>query len=415
MTATNRTNPGGDPVALRAPKHLPLIYLAVFGGYTGQQILTPVLPPLARELSLSEFQLGLVLSASAVVVALISPVWGRCSDVWSRKSLLAGSLFGAAAGLLAFAVSAQTGISGLLATPVVFGLLLLTRGVLFGGALAALPVAAQSYVADVTPDEPTRIRGIARTGASLGLALVLGPGLGGVLGDFGLWVPLYVAPAVLTVVFLVVLFRLPREPRHVERRNPPRLHPFDRRVRSFLLVGLGIYLSISLLQLSIGFLIQDRLHLDGARTAAITGLVLLVGGLPMLLIQGLVVPKLGWSPVQLMRVGLPLAATGFALIIFVHNLPEILVAVMLSGLGHSLTVPGYTAAPSLSVGADQQGGAAALITSTNAVTLIVGPLVATALYQVGSGLPFVVGALVLGCLFVFLLVNRRMRTWSSQS
>lgn len=73
------------PVPVVGNRVLLLIYVAVFGGYTGMQVLTPILPPLARELRLTEFQLGLVTSAAAVTVAVVSPLWGRRSDQWVRK------------------------------------------------------------------------------------------------------------------------------------------------------------------------------------------------------------------------------------------------------------------------------------------------------------------------------------------
>ncbi|WP_154697098.1 hypothetical protein [Lentzea guizhouensis] len=68
-----------------------LVYLAVFGGYTGQQLLTPVLPPLARELRLSEFQLGVVMSATAAMMALTSSsgagavTCGAAGRCWSAR------------------------------------------------------------------------------------------------------------------------------------------------------------------------------------------------------------------------------------------------------------------------------------------------------------------------------------------
>ena len=53
------------------------------------------------------------------------------------------------------------------------------------------------------------------------------------------------------------------------------------------------------------------MHLDGATTAEHTGIVLPAGGLPMLLVQGFVVPKLGRTPLTLLRVGLPLTGVAF--------------------------------------------------------------------------------------------------------
>ncbi|GAA3617487.1 MFS transporter [Streptomyces chitinivorans] len=384
-------------------RRLLLVYLAVFGGYAGQQILTPVLPPLARELSMSEFQFGLVMSASAAVVTLISPWWGRRCDTRGRKPLLVVSLFGATAGLLAFAVSAHLGLAGLAGTTLTFVMLLLTRGILFGGALAALPVAAQSYVADTTPDEEARVKGLARVGAAIGLALVLGPGLGGVLADFGLAAALYLAPVLVLLPAVAVWSGLPRDARaRGPKTRAPWLSPWDRRVWPYLLAGVGIYLSVSMLQMSIGFLLQDRLGLSTRETAEISGYVLLAGGLPMLLVQGVLIPKLRWRPLRLLRVGVPLAAVAFVLIALADSLPLLFAATVLSGIGHSLAIPGYNSGLSLRVGADEQGGVAGLIASANGATLVIGPLAATTLYQAGVALPFVTGAAALGLLTVFL-------------
>ncbi|HWM36904.1 MAG TPA: MFS transporter [Streptomyces sp.] len=387
-----------------------LIYLAVFGGYTGQQVLTPVLPPLARELSLSEFQFGVVMSASAAVVALVSPWWGRRSDTHGRKPLLVVSLFGAAAGLLAFAVSAHAGLRGLTGVTLTLVLLLLTRGVLFGGALAALPVAAQSYVADVTPDEQQRVTGMARVGAAIGLALVLGPGLGGLLAEFGLIAALYLAPVLVVLPAFAVWGGLPDDaPAGGVKATAPRLSPRDERVWPFLLAGFGIYLSVSMLQMSVGFLLQDRLGLTTRETAELSGYVLLAGGLPMLLVQGLAIPYLKWRPLRLLRVGVPLTAAAFVVMVFADGLPLFFGATVLSGLGHSLAIPGYNSVLSLRVDADEQGGVAGLIASTNGFTLVLGPLAATALYQTGVALPFACGATVLGLLAAFLVLHPKVR------
>ncbi|GGO48615.1 MFS transporter [Streptomyces daqingensis] len=409
MTAASAhaTPPGSREPSRRG---FPLIYLAVFGGYTGQQILTPVLPPLARELSLSEFQFGVVMSASAATVALLSPWWGRRSDVHGRKPLLVVSLFGAAAGLLAFALSAHFGLRGLIGPVLTFALLLFTRGVLFGSALAALPVAAQSYVADVTPDEQTRVKGLARVGAAIGLALVLGPGLGGLLADFGLVSALYLAPVLILLPAFAVWALLPGDSRpEAGKGRAPKLSPLDGRVWPFLLAGVGIYLSVSLLQMSLGFLLQDRLGLSTTETAEFSGYVLLAGGLPMLLVQGLLIPFLEWRPLRLLRVGVPLTCGAFALMVSADSLPVFFAATTLSGVGHSLAVPGYNSALSLRVGADEQGGAAGLINATNGFTLVLGPLAATALYQAGATLPFVCGAAVLGLLAAFLVLHPGVR------
>jgi MFS family permease len=95
--------------------------------------------------------------------------------------------------------------------------------------------------------------------------------------------------------------------------------------------------------------------------------------------------------------------------VFADTLPVFLGACVLSGLGHSLAIPGYNSVLSLRVEADEQGGAAGLIASVNGFTLVLGPLAATALYQAGVALPFVCGAGVLALLTAFLVLNPGVR------
>lgn len=86
-----------------------------------------------------------------------------------------------------------------------------------------------------------------------------------------------------------------------------------------------------------------------------------------------------------------------------------IVASTLSGVGHSLAVPGYNSAPSLLFGPDEQGGVAGLIGSVNAGTLVVGTLAATALYELNPAAPFAVGAVALFAAALFSLLHPGVR------
>jgi hypothetical protein len=61
------------------------------------------------------------------------------------------------------------------------------------------------------------------------------------------------------------------------------------------------------------------------------------------------------------------------------------------------------------MGKEQQGGVAGLIASANGVTLTLGPLAATAMYQVGVTLPFAFSVGLLGLLLAFCLKHPGMR------
>ncbi|MBP2473457.1 MFS family permease [Crossiella equi] len=396
------------PADVRPVSLLP-VYLAIFGVYTGQQILTPVLPPLARELGLTEVQLGVVFSVAAGLVVVSSSFWGRLTEVRGRKPVLVACMLGAALGLALFTALATVGLSGTLSTTAVFVLVLLFRSVLFGFAWAGVPVAAQSYVADVTTGEQERVRAISKIGAAQGLSLVLGPALGGLLAAGGLLLPMYVAPVVIVVFACLVWLRLPREQRHTERVRPPRLSPFDARLWPFLLTSFGLFLSLGVMQITVAFLLQDTLRLSPEETAALAGVAMLCAGLPFLLVQAAAVPKLGWAPARLLRTGVAVAALGFLGIVLGSGLAVILAGLALVGVGLGLAVPGCTAAPTLLVAANEQGAVAGLGSAANAATFVIGPLIGTALYRLGPVYPYLTAFGVLALLFVFTLLHPGIR------
>jgi MFS transporter, DHA1 family, tetracycline resistance protein len=403
-------DPDGTSFRGGGPRILALPFLAVLGAFGSQFVVFPVLPPLARELGLSESQLGLVITLAAVAVFVFSPAWGRRSDAWGRKPVLVAGLLGSALALYAFAVVSQLGLSGALSVPALLALMLATRGVLFGVALSAVPVAAQAHVADLTSGERERTRGIAAMGAAQGLALVLGPAVGGLLaGVLGLLGPLYFAPSLVLLTAVLVWLLLPAPQRRRAGEAPPRLSPLDGRAWPFLVVGFGLFLSLSVVQITIGFLFQDRLRLSAEETAQAVGLGLFVAGLVLVLAQAILVPGLGWPPLKLMRSGMPVVAAGLATLALAQSFAPMAAGLALVGMGLGLAIPGYTTAPTLLVRADEQGGVAGLIAATNALTFVFGPLVGTALYELGPSYPYVVGALLISALFVFVLMHPSVR------
>src|SRR3712207_3649754 len=92
-------------------KALGLLFVAVFSALMSQFIFLPVLPPLARELGLSEWQAGLLITVAALAFFLGSPIWGRVSDVWGRKPVLLVGVVGVALSFYAFNFFAQMGRS----------------------------------------------------------------------------------------------------------------------------------------------------------------------------------------------------------------------------------------------------------------------------------------------------------------
>lgn len=400
------------PAATAAPTARPQIRLVlsgVFLAFLAQMTLNPIIAPLSREVGLAEWQIGLTISAAAIMVVTTSQFWGRRSQSLGRKPVLAAAFALATTTMALFALVSWLGMTGALAGTVLFGLFLLLRGVGFGAAIAAVPPTAQAYIADVTPDETARVKGMAGVGAVQGIAMVGGSVLGGTLSVFGLIAPLLAVPLLLAAGLAFIALRLRREPRHELIAAPARVSPLDPRVWPFLLAGFGMFTALGFIQVVTGFLVQDRLGLDAETTGLVTGGALLAAGLGMVAAQGVVVPRSGWPPRTLLRAGSLVAFAGFALLVPDLGAVPLIGAVMLIGLGLGTAMPGYTAGPTLLVDRREQGGLAGLIGATNGLTFVIAPTAGTALYTAWPVLPLLVATAIIAIVAVFLHLHPRFR------
>ncbi|MGW8380598.1 MFS transporter [Streptomyces sp. ODS28] len=382
-----------------------LVCLAVFGLMTGQQMVNPILAPLARELGFSELALGVVMFVGASGVVVAGSFWGRRAMAWGHRPVLLTSLIGATVGLLAFAVVAQIGLSGALPTAVAYALVILSRGLVFGLAWAATPVTAQSYVADMTTGEAERVRGMSIFSAAQGLGLAVGPAVGGLLSIGGLLPPMYVAPAILAVIAVLVALKVPKPEAHAKRPPMSKVSPFDRRMWPFLTIGFGLYLAMTIVLMTVGFLLQDRLGLGANETGTVTGMVTLAGAGMIVIVQVVAVPRLDWTSLRLMRVGALLMTLGMLVVAVAPSGLLIGVGVALLGAGLGFGMPGIMSAPSLLATPTEQASVAGLVSATVATTFMIGPLLGNGLYEVGQAAPYVFGTVMLAALLLFALLH----------
>lgn len=374
----------------------PLLLLALLVAYSAQQILFPILAPLSRQLQITETQLGLLITVSAVLVVVMSPVWGRLVEVIGAKAVLMLGLGGAGVGLVGFAAASQWAVDqtdG--AGSVGYALLLLTRGLLFGAGLAAVPVAALAAIA-ATSDAQTRTKAVGQLGAAQGLSTVIGPLVGGLLAVGGLILPLWAAPVVVVIALVLVLLSVPDTRRRADAAGDgapvTRLRPWNARLWPILAAGFALFLSLGLVLIILGFIVQDRLGLSDRDTATTVGVILFCVGLVLAAVQGLLVPRLPWPPLRLVRVGAPLAAVALVGLAFAGTLPLIVASVLLLAATLGLAMPGYTSAATLVAGESEQGRVAGWISAVNASTFVIGPLVGAALYSWAPPSPALLGA-----------------------
>ena len=115
----------------------------------GQSLFFAILPPIARDLGLSEVQVGAIFSLSALLWVLSSPYWGRTSDVIGRKKVILIGLAGFGVSTIGFAIFIWMGMNGMVSIAFLFPMLVGVRAI-FGTFGSGTMPAAQAYVADRT-------------------------------------------------------------------------------------------------------------------------------------------------------------------------------------------------------------------------------------------------------------------------
>lgn len=194
------------------------ILITVFLDMVGFGIIIPVLPALigsVGEVTLGEAAVigGWMAAGYSLAQFLSGPFLGNLSDRYGRRPLLLLAIAGLGVDFLLHALA-----------PNLFWLFL---GRLLAGFCGASWVIANAFIADITAPED-RGRAFGLMGAAFGLGFVIGPALGGLLGELGPRVPFYVAAAVSGLNLIYGWFVLP-ESLTAENRRPfdwRRANPF---------------------------------------------------------------------------------------------------------------------------------------------------------------------------------------------
>ena len=156
----------------------------------GQALVFITIPPAARELGLTEIQIGLIFASSAIAWMIFSPKWGRLSDTLGRKKIVLIGLFGFAISLCLFSATINMGLSKYISGSLLLFLLIVSR--MINGFLgSATRPAAGGWISDITtPDQ--RSRAFARLDSGFSSGRIIGPGIAGFLLLISYTLPFYI-------------------------------------------------------------------------------------------------------------------------------------------------------------------------------------------------------------------------------
>ena len=422
-----------------------LVAIALFT-YTAQNMLNVSIAPLSRALNLPEWIVGAAVSLAAAAVTALSQFWGRRSIAWGRRRVILLALFLALTAGTLFSAAVWARAAGYIGAFLAAGAIMAARGPFFGAAVAAIPPTGQALVAEVTPDEASRVRGTSAFSGAINLSVMVGSLVSSALGAWWIFGPVHATPIFVLIALAIALIWLPRDGASVRPRRrlprlsaedttpekatpasstesadtntasgakastelPPRVRWTDRRIAPWIASVFGIYFANGVVQITMGFLVQDRGGLDPAPAVSVTALMLLANAAGAMLMQLIVVPRLGWSPRTLLRVGMTLALVALACLTIAPSLWALAVSTFAMGVASGMASPGYSAGASLAVSAREQGGIAGVINATGAITWIVAPVSATALYGWMPLSPFLLALslVALSCACAWWLLHR---------
>ncbi len=366
---------------------LSLLFICLLSLGMGQSLFFALLPPIARDLGLTEVQVSAIFTLSAVLWVVMSPFWGRRSDIWGRKPVILMGLTGFGISTGGFGILLVLGQQGVVPLMTLYAMMIFVRAI-FGLFGSGTPSAAQAYIADRTSREE-RTSGVAAIGAAFGMGTILGPGFAAALAAFHLFAPFFALSIFALGGAIAIALFLPerRRPKEVESTRP-RLKISDKRIRPFLFMGIAVSMIQAAVMQVAAFFVMDTLLLDGAETAQLVGGGMMSMAIATLFAQLVIIPRANLSVRALLTYGIGVNIIGVGLLLVPMSMGVFVCALTLQGFGMGLMRPAVAAGGSLAVSPEEQGAVAGLNSSTAAVGIIFVPVVAMPLYLILPTGPF---------------------------
>jgi MFS family permease len=351
------------------------IFLIVLVDILGMTIILPLLPFYAEEFGASPRQIGLLVATYAACQLVSGPLLGQLADRMGRKPLLLVSQVGTLIGF--FVLGRATSLLMVFVSRAIDGM---TAGNLS---------LAQAYVSDVTAKE-NRAKAFGIIGIAFGIGFLIGPAISGYLSQYGHRYPIYAAQGLSALSILATALLLPRARPQAQDGS---LAPAGQRLALLSWGRYGEYFArpelatllyqffafaFAFAAFTSGFALfaERRLSWHGVPFGAKhVGYVFAYAGFLGIIFQGGLVGRLvkRFGELKLTRAGFASFSVSYAMLAFVHRLPELLGSATLSAFGQSALRPALTAQITHNSRRDEQGMVLGITQSLTSVAQITAP------------------------------------------
>ena len=370
----------------------------------GQSVVFITIPPIARDLGLTEIQIGSIFATSAFFWMVFSPFWGSLSDSIGRKKVVIIGLSGFAVSLILFSFTISIGQAGKLTGLMLFALLVAAR-LLNGMFGSATRPASGGWIADISSIED-RSRAFARLDSGFSMGRILGPALAGVLLLISYTAPFYLfAIGAMFVIFLITKQKSP--PIIKSKEDFKKISLFDYRVWPFLVISASFGICNAALVQTSSFYFQDVIDPDSTNYIALASIGFMLSALGILNGQLLIADRLQTSPGSLIRLGVIFIFFSLLGVANSTSLVHIYISLFFYGLGGGMLSPGVSSSLSISVGKENQGSASGFLGMVIPVGHVISPIISMPLYSVSPSYPYLLGSVLMFISFIFILSNSR--------
>lgn len=370
-------------------KRMTILMINMFIAIGSFGIIIPILPAYLESIHQGGTAAGLMIAIFAGAQLVFSPIAGKWTDQYGRRKMIIFGLAGLTLSMFIF--FAVNSIWLLYASRVIGGI----------GAALLIP-AIFAYIADITTLDQ-RAKGNSLISASMSLGIVVGPGIGGFLADFGLKTPFLISAIVslAAVVFSVMLLK-------ESERNPAA--PADqlgkddetlarKMVRSvkmpfFIPLVITLVMSFGLMAYEsvIGLFVDDEFGATPQKIAVMITSTGIISVIVQLFVVDRIVRKYGEGPV--LNIFLGVAAVGFLLSIVANSFALFFGISLLIFLATSILRPVLNTLIS-KMARDEQGFAMGMNNAYMSIGNVLGPTFAGMLYDIQITFPFILGFVLL--------------------
>ena len=375
-----------------------------FGLFTvglGQSFVFVIVPPLARDLGLSEIQASLVFAFSAIAWALTSAAWGRASDKYGRRNIAILGLIGYSASLLAMIIPLFLVEKNLL--DIVFLFPLLVFGRMLNGLIgSATRPATFAYIADTSSREKRTVK-FARLESSFLVGTVAGPLIGGFLILITKETPFYVF-SILALIASIGIYKnvdnTARDKKSVLQSE--KISWKSNTVWPFLVLASISSLCLASLIQTIGFYLFDVFpNIDDLPILISMTFALL--SISTIVSQYLFTDAFPLSNNKLLLCGVLLLLFSYLTMALFPKISIYYLSIIINGIGGGMLRPAISSSLSLSQTPEHQGIAAGYLGSVYPVGHILTPVLAMPIYAINPSYLYYFSAMLCLICFIFII------------